>query len=105
MTKQKNEIEEGDVATKIERKIKQPTLFKVILHNDDFTTQEFVVHILQSVFNHSEQEAITIMLHVHTKGRGVAGIFSYEVAEAKAQYVTKVARMNEFPLMCTVEQE
>ena len=96
---------EGDsaVATELVRKVKPPQLYKVLLHNDDYTTMEFVVMVLMSVFRHSEPEAVQIMLSVHQKGSGVAGIFSREIAETKADKVTRLARENEYPLKCSVE--
>src|SRR3954454_16285133 len=103
-----NEIEHGGaVAEKAESKTKleRPPLYKVFLHNDDFTTMEFVVFILQTVFNHGESEAIRVMLNVHRQGIGLAGVFTYEVAEMKIDKVTSLARANEFPLLCTMEED
>jgi ATP-dependent Clp protease adaptor protein ClpS len=94
-------IEETESKTKLER----PPLYKVFLHNDDFTTMEFVVFILQTVFNHDENEAIRLMLNVHRQGIGLAGIFTYEVAEMKVERVTSLAQANEFPLLCTMEED
>jgi ATP-dependent Clp protease adaptor protein ClpS len=91
----------ADPATKLEK----PKLFKVLLHNDDYTTMEFVVYVLESIFHLKESEAIRIMLSVHTRGVGVAGIYTFEVAETRAEQVTALARANEFPLLATVEQE
>ena len=71
------------VVTETEKKLKKPPLYKVLLHNDDYTTMEFVVYILQSVFRHDATKATQIMLHVHRQGTGVAGVYTYEVAEAK----------------------
>ncbi len=93
------------VATEQEQKVERPRLFKVLLHNDDYTTMEFVVMVLMTVFHHPEPEAVRIMMHVHQKGVGVAGIYSYEIAETKAAKVTRLARENEFPLRCSVEPE
>src|SRR5215510_15319249 len=94
-------IEETESKTKLER----PPLYKVLLHNDDFTTMEFVVFILQTVFNHGESEAIRIMLNVHRQGIGLAGVYTYEVAEMKVDRVTSLAQANEFPLLCTMEED
>jgi ATP-dependent Clp protease adaptor protein ClpS len=91
--------------TRTEKKLKRPPLYKVLLHNDDYTTMEFVVHVLQSVFNHPEAEATAIMLHVHRKGIGVAGVYPYEVAETKVEKVHSLARAHEFPLRCTMEED
>ncbi|MEK7706297.1 MAG: ATP-dependent Clp protease adaptor ClpS [Myxococcota bacterium] len=91
------------VATETEKKVKRPQLYRVLLHNDNYTTMEFVVHVLTSIFRHAEPEAVRIMLHVHQQGVGVAGVFTYEIAETKAAKVMQEARQNEFPLRCTVE--
>ena len=83
----------------------QPPLYKVVLHNDDYTPMEFVVEVLESVFNRSGAEATRIMLTVHRSGIGVAGIFSSEVAEAKAAKTVRFARESGYPLLCTTEPE
>lgn len=97
------ELDEA-VVTESEVRLKKPPLYKVMIHNDDFTTMEFVVFILQTVFQRSESDAITIMLKVHTEGVGVAGIYTYEIAEMKVAKVTSLAQANEFPLLCTIEE-
>ncbi len=94
-----------DVATESETRLEKPPLFKVILHNDDFTTMEFVVFILQTVFMRSDAEAFTVMLKVHNEGAGVAGIYTYEVAQMKAEKAMNLSKANEYPLLCTVEEE
>ena len=94
-------VEETESETKQER----PPLYKVLLHNDDFTTMEFVVFILQTVFNHGESDAVRIMLNVHREGIGLAGVYTYEVAEMKVDKVTSIAQANEFPLLCTMEED
>lgn len=99
-----SQYEESAVAESAE-KVEKPPLFKVLLHNDDFTTMDFVVWVLQSVFNMAEGQAIQVMLNVHMKGIGVAGVYTYEVAEMKATKTTELARAQEFPLLCTLEQE
>jgi ATP-dependent Clp protease adaptor protein ClpS len=91
--------------TKTERKLKKPPLFKVLLHNDDYTTREFVVEVLKTVFHRPEPEAVQIMLHVHNNGVGVAGVYTYEVAEMKVGMVETLARQREFPLMLSIEPE
>ncbi len=96
-------FEESAVAESSE-KVEQPPLFTVLLHNDDYTTMDFVVWVLQSVFSMPEEQAIQIMLNVHVKGVGVAGIYTYEVAEMKVERTTALAREHEFPLLCTMEQ-
>jgi ATP-dependent Clp protease adaptor protein ClpS len=95
----------GEVLTESDIKLERPKLFKVILHNDDFTTMDFVVFVLQYVFMRDEAESITIMLKVHNEGFGVAGIYPYEIANMKAQKAMNLAKAREFPLLCTVEEE
>lgn len=105
MTREPLEQAEGDVATKTRTEVRPPPLYKVLLHNDDYTTQEFVVFILQAIFNHPQETAVQIMLHVHTRGIGIAGLFPYEAAEAKMNQVHANALENEFPLQCSIEPE
>lgn len=90
---------------KPEKKLKRPQLYRVLLHNDDYTTREFVVQVLHSVFHLDEQDAIRIMLHVHHNGVGVAGVYTKEVAETKIQTVERLAREQEFPLRLSMEPE
>jgi ATP-dependent Clp protease adaptor protein ClpS len=90
---------------KPQKKLKRPRLFRVLLHNDDYTTREFVVHVLNTVFHLGEQDAIRIMLHVHHNGVGVAGVFTREVAESKIERVEQLAQEHEFPLRLTMEPE
>jgi ATP-dependent Clp protease adaptor protein ClpS len=92
------------VVTESKTQLKKPPLYKVLLHNDDFTTMEFVVYVLQTVFQLGEAEAIAVMLQVHTEGIGVGGIYPYEIAEMKAAKVMSLAQANEFPLLCTIEE-
>jgi ATP-dependent Clp protease adaptor protein ClpS len=87
-----------------EEKVEQPKLYKVLLHNDDYTTMEFVVEILESIFNMPEDQAIQVMLNVHVRGVGVAGIYTFEVAEMKVEKTIAAARDREFPLLCTMEE-
>jgi ATP-dependent Clp protease adaptor protein ClpS len=96
-------FEESAVAESAE-KVDQPPLFKVLLHNDDYTTMDFVVEVLQSIFAMPEEQAIQVMLNVHVQGVGVAGIYTYEIAEMKVEKTTAAAREREFPLLCTMEQ-
>jgi ATP-dependent Clp protease adaptor protein ClpS len=91
--------------TRTEKKLKKPPLFKVLLHNDNYTTREFVVAVLKEIFHKSETEAVQIMLHVHYNGIGVAGIYTYDVAETKIKTVEQLARDNEFPLRLSLEPE
>jgi ATP-dependent Clp protease adaptor protein ClpS len=93
------------VVTETQKEIKKPPLYKVLLHNDDYTTMEFVVYILQNVFHKTESDAVHIMFAVHRQGVGVAGVYTYEIAEAKVDKVTQLASTNEFPLLCTLEEE
>ncbi|MBE0618615.1 MAG: ATP-dependent Clp protease adaptor ClpS [Proteobacteria bacterium] len=81
----------------------RPPLYRVLLHNDDYTTMEFVVLVLVSVFHRTESEAVQIMLHVHRKGVGVAGVYPWEIAESRVAKVARMARQAEFPLHCTME--
>ena len=83
---------------------KKPSMYKVILLNDDYTPMEFVVHVLQKIFNKTQEEATQIMLHVHQKGIGVCGVYTYEVAEVKSKAVVDFAKKNQHPLQCTVEK-
>ena len=101
------DIEDGSVGVLPERKVKleKPKLFKVLLHNDDFTTMEFVVFILVQVFLRSEIEALSIMLKVHNEGIGIAGVYPYEIAQMKAEKAMNMSRAHEYPLLCTVEEE
>lgn len=97
--------DDGEVLTETKTKLEKPKLFKVVLHNDDFTTMDFVVFVLQYVFNRSDAEAFTIMLKVHQEGIGIAGIYPFEIANMKCQKATNLAKAREFPLLCTVEEE
>lgn len=93
------------VITESEQEVTKPPLYKVVLHNDDFTTMDFVVYVLRTVFHHSEEDAVRIMLNVHHQGIGVAGVYTYEVAESKVAKVESLAREHEYPLLCTMEEE
>ena len=86
-------------------KVKKPKMYRVIMLNDDYTPIEFVVHVLETFFSMDRQMATKVMLEVHTKGKGVCGIFPYDLAETKASQVIEYARQNEHPLICTVETE
>lgn len=90
---------------KAEKKLAKPPMWKVLLHNDDYTTREFVVWILQGVFLRSESEAVAIMLHVHNNGVGVAGVYTHDVAETKVEKVKALAKEHQYPLLCTMEPE
>lgn len=95
----------ADPGTRSETRTRTPDLFKVLLHNDDYTTQEFVDWVLVNVFNHDAESAHRIMLHVHVRGVGVAGIYPWEIAETKAGKATALAREYEYPLLITIEPE
>jgi ATP-dependent Clp protease adaptor protein ClpS len=95
--------EEAPVAES-EEKVEQPPLFKVLLHNDDYTTMDFVVWVLESVFNMAEEQAVQVMLNVHLRGTGVAGVYTYEVAEMKVEKTIALAQEHEFPLLATLEE-
>ncbi|QQS45896.1 MAG: ATP-dependent Clp protease adaptor ClpS [Acidobacteriota bacterium] len=93
------------VQTESRQKLKKPPLYKVLLHNDNYTTMEFVVWVLQTIFHHNEADAFRIMLQVHVQGIGIAGIYPYEVAEMKVSQVSAAAREFEYPLLCTMDEE
>ncbi|MBK6896274.1 MAG: ATP-dependent Clp protease adapter ClpS [Alphaproteobacteria bacterium] len=93
------------IILKTRPKTKKPSMYKVLLLNDDYTPMEFVVHVLERFFNKSRQEATDIMLTVHRRGVGVCGVFTFEVAETKVAQVMDFARANEQPLQCTMEKE
>ena len=88
----------------IRPKIKKPSMYNVFLLNDDYTPMEFVIMVLESVFNKKQDDATQIMLHVHKNGVGICGIFTFEVAETKCKTVMDMAKKNEHPLQCTMEK-
>lgn len=102
--------EDGDpdrktgVATKTRPETKRPSMYRVLLLNDDYTPMEFVVAVLQQIFNKSSEDATRIMLHVHQNGVGVCGVYTYEVAETKVVQVVDAARKAQHPLQCTMEK-
>ena len=93
------------VVVKARPKTRKPAMYKVLMLNDDYTPMEFVVHVLERFFQKSREEATRIMLHVHRRGVGVCGVFTYEVAETKVTQVMDLARQNQHPLQCTIEKE
>jgi ATP-dependent Clp protease adaptor protein ClpS len=95
----------ADVLTETKIRLEKPKLFRVLLHNDDFTTMEFVIFVLEYVFKKTDAEAVSIMLKVHNEGVGIAGVFPYDVAYMKSQKAMNLAKAREYPLLCTVEEE
>ncbi len=93
------------LVTKPRPKVKKPSMYRVLLLNDDYTPMEFVVHVLQKYFNKSAEEATKVMLHVHQNGVGVCGVYTFEVAETKVAQVVDSSRRNQHPLQCTMEKE
>ena len=93
------------VVVKARPKTRKPAMYKVLMLNDDYTPMEFVVHVLERFFQKSREEATRIMLHVHRRGVGVCGAYTYEVAETKVTQVMDLARQNQHPLQCTIEKE
>lgn len=96
---------EEEVLAEVEEEVEEPPMYRVLLHNDDYTTMEFVVEVLMYVFNKSVEDASRIMLNVHQKGIGVCGVYTYDVAETKVNTVESLARENGYPLKCTMEEE
>jgi ATP-dependent Clp protease adaptor protein ClpS len=94
-----------DVAVKPKLATQKPSMYKVLLLNDDYTPMEFVVHILERFFNKARDEAVQIMLHVHRHGVGICGVFTYEIAETKVAQVIEFSRRHQHPLQCTMEKE
>ena len=93
------------VETKTRSKTKKPSLYKVLLLNDDYTPMEFVIHVLERFFAKQHDEAVEIMLHVHKLGVGICGVYTFEVAETKVTQVIELARRHQHPLQCTMEKE
>ena len=107
---QNNDPDNGDdlergVAVKTRPKTKKPSMYKVLMLNDDYTPMEFVIYVLESFFSMSHDEATQVMLHVHQKGVGVCGVFTYEIAETKVNQTMDLAQKNEHPLQCTIEKD
>jgi len=95
----------ANVVVKARPRTRKPSMYKVLMLNDDYTPMEFVVHVLERFFQKSREEATRIMLHVHRRGVGVCGVYTYEVAETKVTQVMDLARQNQHPLQCTIEKE
>jgi ATP-dependent Clp protease adaptor protein ClpS len=100
---QRNTKEQGD--TKTRTRVEKPRMYKVLLYNDDYTTMEFVVFVLETVFRHGPAAATRIMLSIHKSGVGVAGVYTKDIAETRVDQVLKAARENGHPLQCTMEPE
>ena len=96
--------EQTGVVVRTRPKTKKPAMYKVIMLNDDYTPMEFVVYVLERFFNKSSEDATRIMLHVHRKGVGICGVYTFEVAETKVQQVMDLAREHQHPLQCTLEK-
>ncbi|WP_136799589.1 MULTISPECIES: ATP-dependent Clp protease adapter ClpS [Desulfosediminicola] len=101
---ERNDDRQSSVVTKDRIEITEPPLYKALLHNDDYTSMEFVISILENIFHKSQEEATRIMLNVHEKGIGIAGIYTREICETKIAIVHELARKNEFPLRCSMEK-
>ena len=93
------------LAVKSRAQTKKPAMYKVLMLNDDYTPMEFVIHVLSRFFNKAQDEATQIMLHVHQRGVGVCGVFTYEIAETKVTQVMDLARKDQHPLQCTIEKD
>lgn len=98
-----NNNQEGSVVTEQNLEVKEPRMYKVLLHNDDYTTMEFVISILETIFHKSPNDATKIMLNVHNEGVGIAGVYTKEICETKISVVHQLAKKNEFPLRCSME--
>ena len=94
----------GDIQIKEDVQVKKPRMYKVILHNDHYTTMDFVVEVLVTIFHKNNMEATELMLQVHRNGFGICGVYTYDIAQTKAGQVHTLARQREFPLKCTVEE-
>jgi len=91
--------------TQVKPKTQKPSLYRVLLLNDDYTPMEFVIHVLERFFSKNREDATRIMLHVHHNGVGICGVYTFEVAETKVAQVVEFARQNQHPLQCTMEKE
>ena len=108
MSERREDLERGDsydlAIEEARPKIKEPPLYRVVLINDDYTPMEFVVNILESIFGMERTRATQVMLEVHTKGKGVCGVYNYEIAETKVAQVMGIAKQHQHPLLCTMEE-
>jgi len=103
-TDNQHQHEEGIALEEAKPRLKRPPLYKVVLINDDYTPMEFVVHILESFFGMNREASTRIMLEVHTRGKGVCGVYTHEIAETKVEQVNNYSRENQHPLLCTMEK-
>ncbi|TCO78920.1 ATP-dependent Clp protease adaptor protein ClpS [Plasticicumulans lactativorans] len=104
---QDSDSRSGDGGLAVEKarpQLKPPRMYKVIILNDDYTPMEFVVHVLEYFFSMSREKATQVMLHVHTRGKGVCGVFTREIAETKVEQVNAFSRSHQHPLLCTMEE-
>ena len=108
MSERQNDIKRYDgldlAVEEAQPKVKQPSLYRVVLLNDDFTPMEFVVDILETLFGMERTRATQVMLEVHTKGKGICGVYNYEIAETKVAQVMSIANQQQHPLLCTMEE-
>ncbi len=109
MTGENDNYDDDDAGTglitKTRTKTKKPNLYRVLLLNDDYTPMEFVIYVLERFFNKGQEDATRIMMHVHQKGVGVCGVYTFEIAETKVSQVMEFARQHQHPLQCTMEKE
>ncbi|RRS30835.1 MAG: Clp protease ClpS [Epsilonproteobacteria bacterium (ex Lamellibrachia satsuma)] len=89
----------------VEVELQKPQMFRVVLHNDDYTSMDFVVEVLTRIFHKTQEEAVKTMLQIHEKERAVCGVYSFEIAQTKAEQVKQLAKQNEFPLLATIEED
>jgi ATP-dependent Clp protease adaptor protein ClpS len=101
---QSSQYDDETIVQEAVPKLKRPPLYKVVLLNDDFTPMDFVIEVLMDFFSMTEEQATQVMLHVHTQGVGICGVFSKDVAETKVEIVNNYARENQHPLMCAMEE-
>ncbi|PIE57298.1 MAG: ATP-dependent Clp protease adapter ClpS [Desulfobulbus propionicus] len=104
MSKEHANIQD-DILIKDKEELKEPPMYRVILHNDDYTSMDFVVMILETIFNKDTNDATKIMLDVHNQGKGIAGVYTREIGETKVAQVRRLAQMNQFPLKCSLEKD
>ena len=108
MSERREDLERGDsydlAVEETRPRLKEPPLYRVVLINDDYTPMEFVVNILESIFGMERTRATQVMLEVHTKGKGVCGVYNYEIAETKVAQVMGIAKQHQHPLLCTMEE-